>query len=295
MSATPEFVRWALRHDCDLRAETPADDVERVARALFVLRECGRAQQELRVIEGVALEPSACQPATVSSQPLGFRVADVLAAYGGPSAVAPCCRECRVNVVAEMQGDASAAPAFPWAGCFGEVDGTRLAPGGWQELEDRMARVATADEWESAFLPTRPAWYGLWTTAPLTVSQLPLLQRLLDCCLTEIPGAGPILGELATAVRLALRESCPLWVRLFPRGRVEGRAWYVEAHCGRCGAARMEARRPCPVCRATEAPQAARRRAVRGTRPYWPLERLIGASRTAELLARYWQPHGEAR
>ena len=291
MSSTPEFLRWALRHDCALRSPAPAEDVEKVARQLFVLRACGEAIAAGRECDGYALEQSACAPETVGPHPLGFRIADVLDAYGGRARVEASCLTCPVNL--GRRADRPGAKS-PWVGCYGLVDWTSLGASWLAQVEILLPRVASRESWHAAFLPTRPSWYGLWAHSPLQPEQLDLLARLLSACVETGPAAATVFQELLAAVRVAREDRRELWVKLFPRGMVEGQRWRVAAHCGRCGAERAEGSHVCPVCGLVAAPRAARRRAAQGTRPYWPLDRILGPERTAALLQRYWQERGDA-
>lgn len=289
-----------MRCDCPLRDPTRPNDVEFVARQLSALQACGDALAEGRVCDGVALEPLAGARATCPEAPTGFRVAEVLAAYGGPEAVESACGGC---VAHAGRGER------PWAGCCGLVDWSSLGAGFFELVDREMAAVASLERWSAWFLETRPAWYGLWAPRPGENLEVPTQQLFaykmpLDCLALFSPffarlrGASPaadrMLAPVARAVDVALQTGLPLDVRLFPAGRVEGKRWEVPPHCGRCSAARPDPRRPCPVCRSPLAPLPARRRAAQGARPYWPLVKQLGPESTAQLLERHWRQRGGA-
>jgi hypothetical protein len=328
MSATPEFVRWALRHACTPRADAPLDDVERIARQLFVLRECGQAIAEQRVVGDYVLarETLDAKQDGATVEPCGFRVTEVLAAYGGWSSVDQACGQCPVNLGASASDDGDESsrwastlrgPNSRWANCFGVVDWRAWGETCFERVEQYQRQLAPLEQWEARFLPTSPTWYGLWigsahsdSSPPnhasahspalaYTREQLEWLERLWEKCVAEMTDAEAVVGPFLAAIRRALTTGAELRAKLYPRGELAGKRWRVAAHCGRCGASWSDERaaaavRVCPVCRLAAAPLAARSRAAQGTRPYGPLARIVGRDEAAELLARYWRQRGGA-
>lgn len=327
MSATPEFVRWALRHACAPRADAPLDDVERTARQLFVLRECGQAIAELRTVDDYALSRETLDAVVAGTlgEPGGFRISDVLAAYGGSELVERSCGECPVNLSIDRKaanpecsrstvGEPLAMSR--WANCFGVVDWRTLGESCFERVEQLQRRLAPLEQWEVRFLPTRPTFYGLWIgsansdaspashasvhspSLAFSREQLEWLERLWSLCVADGAEAETVWGPFLAAIRRALATGAELRAKLYPRGELEGKRWRVAAHCGRCGASwgseQAAAARICPVCRLAAAPLAARSRAAQGTRPYGPLARIVGREGAAELLARYWRQRGGA-
>jgi DnaJ-class molecular chaperone len=65
-------------------------------------------------------------------------------------------------------------------------------------------------------------------------------------------------------------------VLLIPRGRVDGRRWTVAAHCEQCHASRTSGSLHCPTCNVRGRVIAERTRCARGTRPFQPLETILG-------------------
>lgn len=107
--------------------------------------------------------------------------------------------------------------------------------------------------------------------------------------------SSPIVGDsarqfaslfgLLPALQVAAEENLPLHLRRFPAGRIAGRRWILPPHCARCGAERPTSA-ACPECGSEQPPIGERRRHVRGPRPYFDLQRLVGPDRAADLLAR---------
>jgi hypothetical protein len=126
---------------------------------------------------------------------LGFRVAEVFAAYGGRERIESHCSGCSVNV-----GRAALAPANPtWGGCCGLVEWSAWGEAdSWNTLIDRLlAELAPRDAWRQMFLPTQPAWPGLWAAESFSAAHWELLEPLRlsrdgpkpNCVFNFIPGA----------------------------------------------------------------------------------------------------------
>ena len=221
---TPEFLVWSLEFRCPVRGLEDGRDPERAERHLRAARAASDALAEGRVVEGLALDP-----------PLGFRLADALAIYGGQEVLEQHCPRCPAN--------AAGLPSPAWAGCFG------------------MTPLPPHDD----------ALYRLFIASPLPPEQAALVGELLS----GLENSGP-LAELRRALDVAREGRLPLHVRLFPRGRVEGTWWRLEPHCPTCKAPWPTGAKRCSVCDHAGHPAPDRKRRARGTRPYYPLERLTG-------------------
>lgn len=90
---TPEFIRWALAHECPLRDFPKWKDPNKTERHLRAIRVYQNAVQESRVLDGIAIEPLVSSD-VVPNEVLGFRVDDVFEFYGDPSSVASICEPC---------------------------------------------------------------------------------------------------------------------------------------------------------------------------------------------------------
>ena len=165
----------------------------------------------------------------------------------------------------------------------------------FERVEKAAAGAGIEAELSRHFLVTRPRWYGLWASSPLSPVQLELLEVLLERLVADdLPGLAPRhdvagLDDLRAAIVVARRENVPLHVQYGPRGEVFERTWFVAAHCGRCRAAREPQSRRCGVCGQPGPAEPARRRQAKGTRPYGPLSRFLGADGARQFLDRYWR------
>src|SRR6478752_1969051 len=87
--STPAFLLWAIEYSCPIRGfqdGTDPDHTERQLRAAIALN---AARREGRVFEGYCV-----------AEPLGFRIEEALAIYGGLEAVERTCGSCPANALA---------------------------------------------------------------------------------------------------------------------------------------------------------------------------------------------------
>ncbi|MCE9524988.1 MAG: hypothetical protein K8R36_02925 [Planctomycetales bacterium] len=267
---TPEFLVWSLERRCELRQIAGFEDPERTERHLRTLRAYSEAVEEGRVFEGICVAP-----------PNGFQVEDAISLYGGLSPAEAACRECPANAGLKENRQSL-------AGCFGMVG---LPPDEAEvhtAVEEAIGRLNLWTDVEASFQATKPAWYGLWMQSPLNAPRSRLLQLILQ-------SAGGREGSYLTAIRqmilgleAAVQHNLPLHVRLYPRGEVQGVWWNLVPHCQNCHAPWLESNRDqCQVCGYVGRPASPPKRRARGTRPYWPLERMMGKEKAAEFLVRY--------
>jgi hypothetical protein len=268
MPRTPEFVRWTLSLPCALREDTDTANPEQTERQLRSLRSYSDAVHEGRLFEGI------CVAADSDPPTMGFPAAEVLGAYGGETFVRAQCESCPVNVV---RGRAHSA----LAGCFGMLEIGAERGRAWDAA---IERCGLADTIDTLFLPTRPRWYGLWLSSPLSSEQRAALVQLL-AALND--AAQPEEQEFRRALELAGERDYPLHLQLFPAGAYDEVAWRVDAHCPRCKAPMDERERRCAVCDLACRAERARQRKVRGQRPYVALERFLGMEGAQAFSSRY--------
>jgi hypothetical protein len=267
---TPEFLVWALEWRCELRQIAGFEDPERTERHLRTLRAYSDAAAEGKVFEGICAAP-----------PNGFRVDDALSLYGGLTAAMDACRDCPANALQKKNPNSL-------AGCFGMVP---LLPDESEvhaAVEQAIDRLNLRANVETNFPFTKPVWYGLWMRSPLDAPRALLLKFILRNAGGNDSSYVRAMNQMILGLGAAYEHALPLHVRLYPRGEVQGTWWNLVPHCQSCHAPWPEPQREqCDVCGYVGHPAAPPKRRARGTRPYWPLERMLGKEKAAEFLLRY--------
>jgi len=268
---TPEFLVWAIECSCPIRGFQNGSDPQRTERQLRAARAVSDARREGRVFEGVCVDPPHD----------GFRLDETLAVYGGAEVVERACGKCPANALAE-------ADAGALAGCYGVVpmpdDPTPIH----DTIEQAVGWPYRNADGSGLCAMTTPRWYGLWMNGPFKAEQLAVRYRVLEAAAIEDEVTRHSIRELLTALRVALNAGCRVHVALYPRGQVEGTWWRLVPHCPCCKAPWNDLRpRHCNVCGYDGHPAPDMRRKARGSRPYFPLQRLLGAEAATEFLLRY--------
>jgi hypothetical protein len=263
---TPEFLIWAIEFACPIRGQQDGSDPERTERQLRAARAVSDARNEGRVLEGFCVQP-----------PDGFRITDVMSIYGGLDVVERHCGDCPANAANGIKS---------LAGCFGLLP---LSPDGQQfhaAVDAAITAAGLAQQYEELFLPTLPRWHGLWIASPLTTQQqafIAQLSRHVDSALKTDEW-----HDFERGLAMSLAAKLTFHIALYPAGRVDLPWWKLVSHCPRCKGAWSDARsRQCAICGYMGHPAPDKKRRARGRRPYFPLERLLGARQAAEFLARY--------
>lgn len=312
LGPTPSFVRWAIAYPCPLREIYPARLPETTFRQLRGIRELSLAQREGRVHAGFCIHPDA--DSTQPLNALGFPVDEIVELHGGMENVESCCLTCPANAAAQHQ------PGI-LAGCYGCLPEdpsfdfekitrgiARTNPVTNEESPDRechdlialfeqaIAEDSMTQQVASSFLPTTPAWYGLWSQLVLSVGQLELLQVILQNVSTRMQSinkesrdavSSHDLDCLLSAVNLSLKHGLSLQVDLVPPGFSDGQHWKIQAHCGVCKSTSGASGSPCPVCGVQGQRQNEIKLKVLGIRPYLNLQSILGESATRDLIEQY--------
>lgn len=276
-SHTPEFVRWTIAQPCALRNSAEWASPEWADRELRALRVYSEAVAEGRILDGICVEREANFSET-SAQ--GFVAADVLAAYGGADFAHCQCRYCPANAVRPKELDSL-------AGCYGWFELSALSDELHSRVEQAAKKLASDETWARAFLPTRPRWYGLWVSSPLTAQQLELHHQLALTLSADDEHFRAAFEDWMKAVAAAKDAQLPLHVRLYPAGQIQDRRWTVAAHCPQCMAERAERSRSCAVCGLQACALPPKRRHLRGTRPFRPLREFMNEEKLSRFTARY--------
>ncbi|MCI0360355.1 MAG: hypothetical protein L0211_17910 [Planctomycetaceae bacterium] len=278
---TPEFLLWSLEYRCPLRALEDGSDPERTERQLRASRAVSDARHEGRVFEGIAVDP-----------PNGFRIDDALAIYGGEEAARRACSDCPANALAGDDhplfrgGPAQTSPQL--AGCYGLVRLPDEPARVHLAIEQGIAKAYGSNPWEDLGSATTPRWYGLWLDSPLDSEHLLVRYNVLAAAPIDDAACRRGIADLLVALNVAFNAGLRLHVRLYPPGRVEGTSWRLVPHCPRCQGPWTASGNRCAVCGYVGHPAPDKKRRARGTRPYYPLDRLLGgALQAAHFMSRY--------
>jgi hypothetical protein len=211
--------------------------------------------------------------------PLGFRIADALAVYGGPEAVHDSCPTCLAN---------AARRGLTLAGCYGLVPLPADERQTCEAAERAIQQADVSGRLSGMFRPTSPRWYGLWLDEPAAGERLTALVAVVRYLTIDNAASAQALADLGDGLAAAHDARLRVFARLYPAGRIDGPWWRLLPHCGVCSAPWPNSMvRGCPACGHAGAAAPDKKRHVRGERPYGSLEQLLGGAQAAELLARY--------
>jgi len=268
-ATTPPFLLWAIGYQCPIRGFQDGSDSERTERQLRAAIAVSEARREGRVFEDYAVD-----------EPLGFRIEEALALYGGLTNVENTCGDCPANALAVHQPQAL-------AGCVGMLALPIQPLDFYDAIERTIETCGLVDEYSRLFSATRPRWFGLWMSSPLAPEQIKLLAIVFEK-LTTASDSDKSIKSLLAGLCVARDRNLPFHATLYPRGVVASNWWHLEAHCPRCTAeCGLIAGAGCNVCGYAGQPAHQKKRRARGRRPYLPLARLMGEQNAAEFLERY--------
>lgn len=243
---TPEFLCWAIEQQCPLREMLPQNQPEKVERQLRAARYTAEALAQGRVENDLAVS---------ADRLLAFRVSESLAIFGGEAAVRKCCGSCPANALTAIR-----QPSY--AGCYG------LFPVP-EPREQFFQRTQKCPRDNQLFTPAQFLWYGWWMRSPLNADQISYLALQFAAISKEPEFAGEQpLHELAAALNVCQHTGLSLSVQLFPRGEIDGVWWKQVPHCDVCHSEWLTGATRCEMCGQTRFPASAKKRRVRGTRPY---------------------------
>ena len=296
LGKTPEFIRWALAHECALRDFPNWQDPNRTERHLRAIRVYQNAVKQDRVLDGVAVEALESDMVEVD-EVLGFRVHDVFEFYGDPESVANTCQSCPANVLKKIDSSA-------WVGCYGLMpvseivlpDLVETVPQGSIDLRIVLEELLSenpilSERIQQRFDKTAPSWYGLWISRIPSLTQRQIQLEVIEAVLELAPcSVTPPWEVFRRGLRLSIEEDIPLHIQLVPEAETDGVYWFVDPHCGRCGAisnTQTHTGKQCLVCKNEGRPRERQRRFVRGKRPYWKMSRFLGEDGTREFLEEF--------
>ncbi len=269
---TPEFVRWSIDRNCQLRKPIESYSPDKVERYLKPVTAVGQCLSLGHVIDDVCIAAgsSSAEPAR------GCFLHEVTDFYGGLAFCQSECGTCPANISNDLTSPNSLA------GCHG-----------WLARDDEAVRQLTTliearrDEFLSlkVFRDTHPAWYGLWAGTKLESGTLDFVGRLFDQMINV--GNFPADWRRFQAATVVCRsEALPLSVQFVPAGRATGVEWTVGPYCPDCRGPMEVGVRLCEICRRHGHSHPAVRRKVLGHRPFLQLDSLVGPERARQLLRR---------
>lgn len=309
---TPQFVRWAIWHPCQLRDPDSANLPDITFRQLRGLREFSIGLIEDRVFEGICVHPDATSDRAANA--MGFAGHEVLDAHGNEAIVANCCGRCPANALQEHR------PGI-WAGCYGWLPGTssfcfettlkstntskdvsdsrETGESDFdvvQLLDESIDESNKAAQIDDLFMKTSPRWYGIWADSILSGNRINLLLEVFDQIVLRSASAIDHPSNMSTdlvsfrdALQRCAKHDLNMHVELIPPGYSDGQTWTLADHCPDCKSEMPEGKRQktCPACGRNGSPHGARKSKVLGLRPYVQLAGIMGESKTAEFLRRY--------
>lgn len=278
MTVTPEHVLWAIERECPLRNSNNWADPEQTARELRTLQAYSEALQDGRVFEGICLDRSSADVSD-DSVPRGFPLAEIAAAFGDDNFIGVTCRSCPANVPnGNLDTLAGCSGWFPVADLRGSISKSfsRLKPTSFAK-EDNVRGSRTVKQ----------GFYALWMNSNWRGARLSDAIALFETVLRNAYVKSEQILRFVTALRNAEEHGLSMRTRLMPQGKLEGKWWHVAEHCPHCHAQWVPSSNQCGVCDFAGSPSPERKRHARGTRPFVPLDKILGDEHVGEFLKRY--------
>ena len=309
LGPTPQFVRWAVDFECELREEGTGRSPAATFRQLRSLASISEGVLDRRcyrgfcfsssTVEQLAKAPAKHLKADDVANIKAIPIREVVEWFGGIEQINRACGNCPVNGN-PTENDATAR----WAGCFGYLS----TDPGWSvdrahsDFQLNEVLVGIVDQFLSNNLddfcrafpaqPPHAGWYGLWLSTELRGLQLKLLEGVLDELIQHVESNSGLeesakreLTRFRNVASLAREHDCSIAVELVPQGFSDGRHWRIAAHCPDCRAQRNVS--PCPKCHSSKGIVGEQKRQVLGDRPYLRLEDIVGREQTLCLATEY--------
>jgi ssDNA-binding Zn-finger/Zn-ribbon topoisomerase 1 len=189
------------------------------------------------------------------------------------------CGNCPANVLAREHRRTLAA-------CYGTV----VCPWSSESFHAAVDGAVERDRGAGDLVPrTTPAWYGLWIGSPLEGERAEATARILEAVEAAEPDAATGLGELALALHVAVERGLRVQVAAYPEGSADAGVFAISPHCPNCKMTwrLKQGRGVCPACGYEGFAAPLKKRRARGSRPYFPLAKLLGEPGAREFLSRY--------
>ncbi len=293
---TPQFLRWAIAHPCQLRSLSDDNLPDQSFRQLRSLREFSVGRSQGRVIDGVCVHPTASL--SEPSEVRGFFASEILDAHGDELFVESCCNSCPANAIQDRGQEL-------WAGCYGWLPAdpkfqfnvtqqaveSRPPPDGSESdaivamLDQAIDQLGLSGAAEELFKPTRPRWYGIWKSKRFAQQKLDFLLKAFNQLADQFEARPADLEHFLAALKRCAKHELTLHVELVPPGFSDGQTWQISGCCPDCGFAMPAVgQQKCLACKRYGHPHEIRKSKVLGLRPYVFLKGVIGETKTVELL-----------
>lgn len=276
---------WAIERECPLRNSNNWADPEQTARELRPLQAYSEALQAGRVFDGICLDRSSTN-VTDDSVAMGFPLTEIAAAFGDADFIAVTCRDCPANVQ-ESNLDSL-------AGCFGWFPVPDLKEPINRAFLRMSSTFVASDERVRVRRTVTQGFYALWINSNWHGAKLMGAINLFEAVVSDKSQENQQFLRFVTALRVAAQHGLTVRVQLMPQGVLEGKWWRVVHHCPHCRAQWVSDSKRCTACDFTGNPLPERKRHARGTRPFLPLEKIVGKQQVGEFLNRYAK-HGMAK
>ena len=276
VGATPEFVRWSIRYDCSLRADTNISSIDETEKRLRAIREAGAAINAGYVHDGIAVRRDE------QGQWLGFRIDDVFGLWGGCNYIQSMCGSCVANPSRSKGDNDLEESQTRVASCFGW-----LTTGNEQAEWFRAVEQFWPDNSDEFTIQTSPHWYSLWADRTLAGNRLELAANLFR----SVADHGPLVIKQAAREFHRVLETCQnhrlnIDVELVPAGYSDGISWTIGRHCDQCKSPFEGSWKSCRVCKKQGGGHPEIRKRVLGLRPWVALTRVIGEANMKDFLSK---------
>lgn len=239
MSFTLQSVQWALAHPCKVRIGDDWAAPEIARRQLSSLHSYmwslknGDILGEKRFTGLRVLDREISIPTRYELVEKSFEQ------YGGFSAVEGECFNCPANteLINGFKGFAGCGDSLPYLN---------------RPIEESLDKYVLRTRFNDAFLQTKPSWFGLWASSPLTFEQCAILHPILtELIVTEKRYfiVEPVQKFLA-ALQISMKHKIALHVQMPPLGLfgVLTSTFIIFSHCARCKAMWNKESEKCLVC-----------------------------------------------
>lgn len=306
LGATPEMLIWWIEGPCAIlsyfgQAFPIPKSARAAAQCLRPLQEIEEADSKNRIANNLVylLPDDSSQSGVPRSKPLGFFVDELSQSFGGIDSVKLNCQQCSHNTKLPFLAGCCETIVLGDANQLGQQS-VKLSKEHFPlPLPEWTADFEFKTHWQKRLARELSqqldsaneelAWYRFVTNSTWNKVQLAeldpsgLRERLLK---SQNSGLSGELSLLLKAMAITHDQDLTLHFSHIPRGFSDGHDWWLGPHCFHCHAPMTTAESNCKICGNQSGAVPIQKRRVMGWAPYWPLETLIGETKTAQLIDR---------